>query len=130
MTLSHKQPTDKESLAHVIDLTATYQSHIKILRLSHITDPPTIDIYLYGLGKDGKTKYLITLPVASDNFLVLEEIMKVFRCGCSSENSCKSRKFRLPCSTFCECGEGISYMNLFNRKARNEEDKKEHVSKE
>ena len=129
MTLSHEQPTDKESLARVIDLTATYQSHIKILRLSHITDPPTIDIYLYGLGKDGETKYLI-MPVASDIFLVLEVIMKVFRCGCSSENSCKSRKFRLPCSTFCECGEGSSYMNLFNGKARNEEDKKEHVSKE
>ena len=61
--------------------------------------------------------------------------MKVFRCGCTSKNSCKSgncscSKSRLPCSTFCECERGISHMNPFNAKARNKEDEEEHVGEE
>ena len=68
------------------------RSHLQIAvrRYSLNADPPTVDIYLYRWGKDGETKYLIPLPVAPDICLVPEEIMKVFRCGYTSENSCKS----------------------------------------
>ena len=52
-------------------------------------DPPTVYINLKGWGKEGKTKYLIPLPVALDVCLVPEGIMKVFTCGCDSENLCK-----------------------------------------
>ena len=82
-------------------------------------------MYIYGWGKNGETKYHIPLPVALDDCWVPEEIMKV--CSCNSENSCKSvncssNKSRLPCSTFWECEGGISCMNPFNAKARNEGD--------
>ena len=67
------------------------RSHLQIAvwRCSVNADPPTVYIDLYGWGNDGETKYLIPLLVAPDVCLVPEKKMKVFRCGCTSENSCK-----------------------------------------
>ena len=68
-------------------------SHLQIAVWRYLlnADPPTVDLYLYGWGKDGEIKYLISLPVAPDVCLVPEQIMKVVRCGYTSENLCKSR---------------------------------------
>ena len=113
------------------------RSHLQIAvwRCSVNADPPTVYIDLYGWGNDGETKYLIPLLVAPDVCLVPEKKMKVFRCGCTSENSCKwgncsCNNSRLPCSTFCECEGGINCLNLFNAKIRNKEDEEEHVGEE
>ena len=77
------------------------------------------------MGEEEGTKYVIPLSVDEKVSLVPDEILKVYRCGCSSENSCKSgncscNKSRIPCSTFCECEEGVSCRNPFN--ARPDED--------
>ena len=119
-------PTDESFLQNL------KRSHLQraVWRCSLNADPTTVDICLYGWGKDDKTTDLIPLAVAPDVCLVPQEIMKVFRCGCTSENSCESgncscNKSRLPCSTFFECEGGINFMNPFNPKARNEEDEEE-----
>ena len=53
------------------------RSHLQraVWRCSLNADPPTVDICLYGWGKDDKTKDLIPLPVAPDVCLVPQEIM-------------------------------------------------------
>ena len=89
--------------------------------------PPTVDIYLYGWGKEGQTKYVVPILVSENIHLVPSEILKIFRCGCDSENSCKSghcscNKSRLPCSMSCECEGGISCINPFKAKVDDEDD--------
>ena len=108
-------PTDEAFLENL------KRGHLQVAvwRTSLNANPPQVDIYLYGWGKEGMTKYLIPLPVSPDVCLVPEEIMKVFRCGCASENACKSgncscNKSRIPCSSFCECEGGINCKNPFN----------------
>ena len=96
-------------------------------RSSLDTDPPTVDIYHHGWDKEGETKYVVPMLVNKDVSLVPEEILKVFRCGCSSDNPCKSghcscTKSNLPCSTFCECEGGISCRNPFKAKASEDKD--------
>lgn len=91
------------------------------------TDSLEVGVYLYGWRKDGETKYLIPFPGAPDMFLVPDEIIKVFRCGCTSENlykltNCSCDKTRLPCSTFCKFVGGISCTNPFDVRARNKKD--------
>ena len=86
------------------------RSHLQIAveRRSLNADPRTVDICFYRCVKKDETKYLIPLPVAPDVCLVPEELTKVFRSGCVSENSPKSRscscsKPHLTCTMFCEC---------------------------
>ena len=75
------------------------QSHLQITvwRYSLNSDPPTVGICFYGCGKNGETKYFIPLPVAPDVFLPPQEIMKVFRYSCNSENSFKSGTAPVTC---------------------------------
>lgn len=69
---------------------------------------------------------LFLLPVASDVFLPPQEIMKVFRYSCNSENPCKSGTAPVTCLAHSM----ISSMNPFNTKGRNEEDEEEHAGEE
>ena len=108
-------PTDESFIQNL------NQSHsqIAVWKCSLNADHPTVDVYLYGWGKEGENKYFIPLLVAPGVCLVPEEIMKVFRCVCDLENSCKSgnwfcNNFRLICSTFWQC-EGISCTNPLRR---------------
>ena len=80
------------------------QSHLQIAawRCSLNADPATVGIWERMVRLSS-----LFLSLALDICLVPEEIMKVFRCGCTSEDLCKSRnccckKSRLPCSTFCK----------------------------
>ena len=113
------------------------RGHLKIAvwRCSLSAVPPIVDIYLHGWGKEGQTKYVVPITVSQDVHLVPDEILKIFRCGCASENSCISgncscNKSRLPCSMFCECEGGISCRNPFNAKVDNEDDGVEKVVRE
>ena len=81
-------------------------------------DPSQVDVKLYGWATEEGTEHLYPLPVSPEVPLVPHAILKVFRCGCSSENSCKSGNSccdhaRLPCSTFCECEAGAICRNPF-----------------
>ena len=68
-------------------LPPTDDSFFQNLKGSHLQ----IAVWRYLLNADGEIKYLISLPVAPDVCLVPEQIMKVVRCGYTSENLCKSR---------------------------------------
>ena len=121
-------PTDKSFFQNL------KQSHLQtaVWRCLLNADLPTVDIHPYRDGKEGEIKHHIFLPIPPDICLIPEAIMKVFRCRCASANSsklgnCYCNKSPLSCSMFCKQG-GISWMNLFNIKNRNKE-QREHVVK-
>ncbi|KAG0727686.1 hypothetical protein GWK47_034136 [Chionoecetes opilio] len=48
-----------------------------------------------------------------------EHILKLVRCGCTSERACRGGKCgcmgrQLPCTMFCTCGGGTACSNPFN----------------
>ena len=63
---------------------------LQIAIWKNLTNPqtPVVDVLSYGWQKEEAEKYLI--PIDSDTQLIPDELLKIFKCGCSSENSCKS----------------------------------------
>ena len=100
---------------------------LQIAIWKNLTNPqtPVVDVLSYGWQKEEAEKYLI--PIDSDTRLIPDELLKIFKCGCSSESSCKSghcacNKSRLSCSSFCQCENGIGCFNPFRLTVESEKE--------
>ena len=83
--------------------------------------PPVVNVLDYGWIKDTSASCLLPSTVPSGIKLVPDELQKTMKCGCGSEQACKSghctsNKTVISCSTFCECEGGISCCNPWTSK--------------
>lgn len=84
-------------------------------------DSPPLDPADYGWEKDDINKCLIPRNMKEGVPYAPEYILKLVRCGCTSQQPCKSGKCgcmgrQLPCTMFCACGGGPSCANPFSVK--------------
>ena len=82
-------------------------------------DPPTLNAVEYGWEADDTNRCLIPRNMADGVSYAPEHILKLVRCGCSSERPCKGGNcscmgHQLVCTMFCACGSGSICSNPFN----------------
>ena len=76
------------------------------------SDPPAHNPRDYGWKADDINKLLSATTVAEGVCLAPDCVLKVIRCGCDSESSCK--RGNCGCTLFCACGVGPSCLNKFH----------------
>lgn len=84
-------------------------------------ESPPLDTAEYGWEKDETNKILYPRNMKDGVPYAPEYILKLVRCGCASEQPCKSGKCgcmgrQLPCTLFCACGGTSVCANPFNIK--------------
>ena len=95
--------------------------HAAIWRNSLVENPPVVNVLDFGWIKETSASCLFPSTVPSGIKLVPDELLKIMKCGCGSEQACKSghctcNKTVISCSTFCECEAGISCCNPWTSK--------------
>ncbi|KAG0726825.1 hypothetical protein GWK47_035813 [Chionoecetes opilio] len=73
----------------------------------------------HGWEADDTNKCLIPRNMEDGVSYAPEHILKLVRCGCTSERACRGGKCgcmgrQLPCTMFCTCGCGTACSNPFN----------------
>ena len=84
-------------------------------------DPPPLNAVEHGWEADDTNKCLIPRNMEDGIPYAPEHILKLVRCGCTSERACRGGKCgcmgrQLPCTLFCTCGGGAACYNPFNIK--------------
>ena len=97
---------------------------------SLLADPPEVDISLYGWDFDQNSSCLQPAFGPPGLVLVPDELLKIMKCGCKSDEPCKGSRcsccrVNLPCTTFCECEGGVVCHNP-HKKARSQENDSEN----
>ncbi|KAG0725666.1 hypothetical protein GWK47_038169 [Chionoecetes opilio] len=82
-------------------------------------DPSTLAAVEHGWEADDTNKCLIPRNMEDGVSYAPEHILKLVRCGCTSERACRGGKCgcmerQLPCTMFCTCGGGTACSNPFN----------------
>jgi len=90
-----------------------------IWRHSLNADPPDLDPTSYGWSKDEASASLSPTTVQDGVTLAPEQLLKLIRCSCKSDNACKSSRCsctgaNLPCSVFCICQSRLQCNNPKN----------------
>jgi len=85
-------------------------------------DAPPLNAVDYGWEADEASKCLIPPNMAEGAPYVPEQILKLVKCGCVSERSCKGANcgcmgHQLPYTMFCACVGGRACLNAFYRAA-------------
>ena len=93
-------------------------------------DPPPLDPRDYGWEADDINKSLSATTVAEGVCLAPDYVLKLIRCGCDSESSCKRGNCgctgrQSPCTICCACGAGPSCFNKFTTTKPTDEDEEE-----
>ena len=70
--------------------------------------PPEVDPTCYGWKKDLPNKILLPVGIPEGILPAPESILKMVKCGCSSNTPCSSRRCscsssKMPCSVICKC---------------------------
>ena len=94
------------------------------------SDPPPLDPRDYGWEADDINKSLSATTVAQGVCLAPDYVLKLIRCGCASESSCKRETCgctgrQVPCTIFCACEAGPSCFNKFTTSQPTDEDEEE-----
>ena len=84
-------------------------------------DPPTFNLLDYGWARDPISLCLRPTTVTNGVKLVLDDLLKIIYCGCSSEHPYKTQrcictKSGLTCSIFCECKGCVTRYNPWTLK--------------
>ncbi|KAG0693693.1 hypothetical protein GWK47_027412 [Chionoecetes opilio] len=82
-------------------------------------DPPTLAAVEHGWEADDTNNCLSPRNMEDGVSYAPEHILKLVRCGCTSERACRGEKCgcmgrQLPCTMFCTCGGGTACSNPFN----------------
>ena len=84
--------------------------------------PPAIDPTLFGWIHEEPLRSLVPMLLPSNAALAPSYILKIFRCGCSSERpyfttQCRCTEAKLPCIMFCTCQGDLACNRDANRTA-------------
>jgi hypothetical protein len=95
--------------------TAAFEPHVyrahyqaAIWRAALDPNPPTLDPVQYGWSRDQTSNMLVPVPLPSGVSPAPQDVLKMIRCGCSSNRPCSTMRCscspaRLSCSMFCGC---------------------------
>ena len=86
-------------------------------------DPPALNATEHGWVVDDINRRLIPRNMADGVSYAPDHILKLVRCGCSSERPCRGGNcscmgHQLVCTMFCACGSGSACSNPFNARER------------
>ena len=100
---------------------------ISVWRSAMLPEPPSFDPTDYGWTREENTKTLTPRTLPTDVAVAPPEVLKLLRCGCSTNEPCSSHrcgcyKGRLPCTFFCACLGELNCRNPFNKHDDGEED--------
>ena len=99
-------------------LPPTTDGHVQNILRSHIqlcewystmeVDPPNLDPLEHAFEPDHINKTLVPSPMPYGVKAVPDYLMKLLKCGCQSEEACKSNRCgcsskNMPCTMFCAC---------------------------
>jgi len=81
-------------------------------------DPPSLDPTKYGWVRDEATKTLTPRTLLSDVALAPPEVLELLRCGCSTDEPCRSQRCecnsrQLPCTFIDACRGGPNCRNPY-----------------
>jgi hypothetical protein len=98
-------------------------------------DPSILDPSQYGWERDTINKSLVPRNMSEGVPYAPDYILKLVRCGCASQQPCKSGKCKcmgrqLPCTMFCGCASGHTCANPFNAKRDTADAVNEHSDDE
>ena len=113
------------------------RAHIQIAvwRSALMPDPPSFDPSDYGWTREEATKTLTPRTLPQDVALAPPEVLKLLRCGCSTNEPCSSHRCccnngHLPCTFFCACHGESNCRNPFNKHDTGEVDEENDISSE
>ena len=91
------------------------------------SDPPNLNPEEYGWIRDGPSKCLLPVLLPPGTAAAPNEVLKMIRCGCESEQPCSTLRCRcasahLPCTIFCACKESACHSHLTRRFTTNDDD--------
>jgi len=90
--------------------------------------PPNLDAQEYGWLRDDNSKSLVPVTVPSNIHAAPCDILKMIRCGCSTDKYCETGKCccfkdQLACTVFCGCSTNeLICLNPWTKFATPEED--------
>ena len=90
-------------------------------------DPPLLNHEEFGWAADHDNETLIPRTVADGVEVTPEAVLKLIKCGCNSEQSCKGgqcgcTRRQMPCTVFCACGGRLECHNPFMKQSGEDED--------
>ena len=107
----------------------TLRAHIQVAHwyASLEEDPPPLNPEEFGWEADNDNKTLTPRAVADGTEMAPANILKLIKCGCDSEQSCKSGRCgctsrQMTCTAFCACGGLLECHNPFKRSTEEEGD--------
>ena len=113
--MANKKLTSAPSLKVLPPTTEAFQQHVHrahfqaaIWRSALKPDPPVLDPQDYGWSVDANTQSLQSVSLSADVSTAPMDVLKLIRCGCSSEHPCSTARCscyaaHLHCSIFCGC---------------------------
>lgn len=114
-------PTNEAFLQNV------FRAHFQIAvwRNALEPNPPCLDPCAYGWAQDGDS--LIPTAVPEATALAPNDLLKLIKCGCSTEQPCNTMrcgcsKANLACTLFCSCKGGQSCFNDQTKQAQQFDD--------
>ena len=97
------------------------RAHLQVAqrRAALTGESPAMDPIAFGWEADQQNKSLIPRNMSSGTPYAPEHVLKLVRCGCQSERSCRGGYCgcmgrQLPCATFCACLQDSMCKNPFN----------------
>ena len=89
---------------------------VAIWRKALQSDPPSMNPVEFEWSQEEASETLFPTTLPSDTPLAPEDLLKLIRCSCSSETSCRMHRCgcnsaNLACSVFCACQGGQACFN-------------------
>jgi len=119
-------PTDEAFMENVA------RAHLQVAVWKKAIDAmqPVLDATVYGWYHEQGSSSLSPTPLPENVPLAPEELLKLIRCTCSSENACKTRRCScnsstLACTIFCSCQGSHACFNEYTKQVMEVEDEED-----